>query len=123
MKVIFKINEPKKMINEGPPTGDLWQCHAILMTRVPDTREEASLEDYKNSIRVKCGITIVESDGPSEERAGLLFTRIRMRFIPRMAPKTALREYTKIISQIEGIKKITFLEQTLIKAFTRRAKK
>jgi len=105
----------KKYINEDSPTGELWEAHAILVTRASSSRAEAGLEDFKNSIRVKCGVTIVENDGPSQERQGLLFTRIRIRFIPRGTPKKALSSYTRIISQIDGVKRITFLDKTIIK--------
>ena len=121
-KVIFKIRESKKSINEIDPVGDLWQVHAILMTKIPASREDATLEDFKNAIRIKCGVTIVESDGPSEERSGMLFTKVRMRFVPNMDPKTVLKQYTKIISQIEGIKKVTFLDGSLMKAFSKKNK-
>ena len=73
------------------------------------------MEDYKNAIRVRCGITIVDSVGASQDRAGTTITRIKIKFVPATAanPEYILNKYQKIISQVSGIHGIKFIPKTL----------
>ena len=117
-KIRIKITELRK-IDEAKPSKDLWQIQAILLTKAPEPdlgEEEINLEDYKNSLRVRCGITVVDGLGPSQLKGDMVRSMIRIKFVPADGnPQKALRNYVGIISRIEGINRIRFLPKTLIK--------
>jgi len=119
-KIRIKITELKKL-NEIKPSKDLWQIQAVLFTRAPvgsetEEEKEINLEDYKNSLRVRCGITIVDGLGPSQLAGDVVKSPIKIKFVPIGGnPQKTLKNYIKVVSRIDGIHRIRFLPQTLMK--------
>jgi hypothetical protein len=117
-KLKIKITESKrkKNLNEIRPSTDLWQVNATLVTNTPLSQEEPGLEDFKNSIRVRCGVTIVDNIGSSRTQGGRTITKIRIKFVSDGSPEQMLDQLKKLIVQIEGVRSVLFISGTLNKA-------
>jgi len=116
-KIKVTITETKKKrLDEVSPTTELWQCKAILTVDVPLSDEEPGLEDYRNSIRVRCGVTVVDGIGASRKEGGRLISKLRIKFATDGPPEYELRRLKTLISQIKGVRSISFLAGTLTKA-------
>ena len=116
-KIKVKITEAKKKrLDEVRPTTELWQCKAILTVDVPMSDDDPGLEDYRNSIRVRCGVTIVDGIGASKKEGGRLMSKLRIKFATDGPPEYELRRLKKLIAQIKGVRGISIISGTLIKA-------
>jgi len=117
-KFKIKITESKRKrkLNEIKPSLDLWQANAILVTNTPTSQDEPGLEDFKNSIRVRCGVTIVDNIGASKSQGGRTTSKLRIKFVSDGPPEQMLDSLKKLIVQIEGVRTVSFISGTLVKA-------
>tara|TARA_Y100000310_G_scaffold219068_1_gene220457 strand:- start:609 stop:986 length:378 start_codon:yes stop_codon:yes gene_type:complete len=116
-KIKVKITESKKKkLNEVTPTTELWQVKAVLTINNPETEDDPGLEDYRNSIRVRCGVTIVDGIGSFRKEGGRVMSKLRIKFATDGPPEYELKRLKSLISQIKGVRSISFLAGTLTKA-------
>ena len=116
-KIRIKITEgKKKVLKEVKPTTNLWQTRAVLVMAKPQTNDAPGLEDFRNSIRVRCGVTTVDSIGMAREQGGRIIAKLRIKFATDGQPDYELKKMKSLISQIKGIKNISFIPGTLARA-------
>lgn len=114
-KIRIKITEgkKKKVLKEVRPTTELYKADFILGIRTPSSNDDPGLEDFKNSIRVRCGVTVVESVGASTDRGGVTYSKLRMKFAADGPADFALRKYMKLISSIKGVRAANIVPNSL----------
>ena len=113
-KIRIKITEgKKKVLKEVRPTTELYRADFILGIRTPASDDDPGLEDFKNSIRVRCGVTVVESVGASTDRGGVTYSKLRMKFAADGPADFALRKYIKLISSIKGVRAANIVPNSL----------
>ena len=113
-KIRIKITEgKKKVLKEVRPTTELYKADFILGIRTPASDDDPGLEDFKNSIRVRCGVTVVESVGASTDRGGVTYSKLRMKFAADGPADFALRKYMKLISSIKGVRAANIVPNSL----------
>ena len=88
----------------------------MLTVDNPLSNEDPGLEDYRNSIRVRCGVTIVDGIGASKKEGGRLMSKLRIKFATDGPPEYELRRLKSLISQIKGVRSVHFISGTLTKA-------
>ena len=81
--------------------------------RTPASDDDPGLEDFKNSIRVRCGVTVVESVGASTVKGGVTYSKLRMKFAADGPADFALRKYIKLISSIKGVRAANIVPNSL----------
>jgi len=111
---IKESKKKKKVLNEVKPTTELYKADFILGIRTPASNDDPGLEDYKNSIRVRCGVTVVDNVSPSTKRGDVTYSRLRMKFASDGPPDYALRKYLKLISSISGVRGANLVPNTLV---------
>lgn len=113
LRIKIKESKKKKRLDEIKPSVNMYQFEAILGIRTPMTNEEPGLEDYKNSIRVRCGITVVDNIGASTERGDVTYSRLKIKFSTEGRPEFVLKKYSKIVSSISGVRRFRLLPNTI----------
>jgi hypothetical protein len=116
---IKESKKKKKVLNEVRPTTELWQTKAVLVTEKSHGAGAPGLEDFRNSIRVRCGVTTVDSIGPARTEGGRVIAKLRVKFATDARPEYELRRMKSLISQIKGVRNISFIPGSLVRTETK----